>query len=246
MAFPTNTTLISDFEYTDGALDGTSGHGAGVWSTSTFDGSGTRIYTASGLLQCGNPPSTGSCGTDASYGAGSGSGYDVEFQLDVQTVSTAVATNIYILTNIQNYGQANASYYFVSVGWTGAAYNWYLKYGVANGSDTTLAGPVAQTVASGSQIGVAYVGGHLTGYYKAPAGSWAQVIDVAASDIQAAGPAAIISGDIGGRYDNFRGGYSAGGDKSITAAQAAATAAGIAPTTSGYLVPGRIDVTVTM
>lgn len=227
MAFPTNSTVLDNFNRTDRVLTNDFSSGGGQWSSRAVN---SPTAATNGLKIVSNL---------LAENAGSGNGYlvnsfgaDTELYIEVPTLPGA-GQYLALFARLQNPGSTTYSGYFLIVSQVTGTNNdtWVIKR-VTSGTATTLA-----TVSTGPDLVAADTVGFevlgtgatvtLNAYRKASGGSWTLIgstTDTSANRITSAGPVCFESGGTTGRFDNLSGG---------TSVAAAPTGGGISPGIAG-------------
>jgi len=190
--FPTNATVLDNFNRADGAISGSTASSGVTWSTGGIDGN------VNGLNICGNQL----CGINTNGVLTPSYGPDTEIYADMPALPlTSDGGYVFMAERISNVGTS---------GWNGygmlfaPSNTWQLRR-YTGGSSTVLASGT-QAATAGDSLGFSVIGNTLTAWYKPAAGAWTSVVSTTDSTYSSAGPVGIELGDSTVRLDNLAGG----------------------------------------
>ena len=191
-AFPTNNTILDNFNRPDGALGGSTGSSGVIWSTGGIDGN------TNGLNICSNEL----CGINTNGVLSPSYGPDTEMYATMPTLPlSGDGGYVFMAARISSVGTS---------GWNGygmlfaPSNTWQLRR-YTGGSSTVLASGT-QVASAGDSVGFSVIGNTLTAWYKPAVGSWSSVATVTDNTYAGAGPIGIELGDSTVRLDNLAGG----------------------------------------
>jgi hypothetical protein len=192
-SFPTNSTLLDDFNRSDPAPIG------GIWATTIMNGVGNNTLACVSNTQLGDPINGASSGwvNAAQYGP------DCEFYLDVP-VLPASGQYIFLACNARQLGTAstwdgNGIIYIRGTGWQIRRYD--------NAVSTNFGTVNTEALVAGDKIGISNLGGVVSAWrFNAATGMWVLVTSHTDTTYNQAGYFGVELGDTTVRLDNLIGG----------------------------------------
>lgn len=191
MAFPTNTTLLDDFNRADEDPITTN------WTTPSFTGDGSQELVSNQF---------GGRGADAYYDV-TQFAEDQEAHVTIAVLGTS-SVGIYhrVCLRTQDVGTANGTLYTFSIVDSGAGWTAQITGQKAGSALGNLSGSQAiATPVAGDKIGAQAIGSALAVWYF-HGGSWSSVATATDTQITGAGYIQLAIDDSIGRYDDVRGG----------------------------------------
>jgi hypothetical protein len=189
--FPTNSTILDNFNRADGSLSGATASSGVAWSTGGIDSN------VNGLTICGQEL----CGVNTNGVLSPTYGPDTEMYADMPVLPlSSDGGYVFLAERISNVGGSWNGYGMLFA----PSNTWQLRRYVG-GSSTVLASGT-QAVTAGDALGFSVIGNSLTAWYKPVAGSWSSIVSTTDSTYTNGGPMGIELGDATVRLDNLSGG----------------------------------------
>jgi len=188
-SFPSNTTLIDDFNRANGNVR--LGGGAGIWDINHAQGN-------AGLLTISSERLTG--------GSSNGQlllgdfGPNIDIIIDISTIN--MPGYLAIFFGIQNAGASNWEGYFLLADGS----NWYFRKRVAGAITDISASAYVGGQNAGESIGLRRIDNVMEAYHKNTSGVWTLVGSEVDSTFLTSGRIALETGSGGPFFDNLRGG----------------------------------------